>query len=75
MGSYVSNLVHGVLNGVELEVVYNFFISYSIAVSIESITLHTVSILNSKILHIMGMKYFSSDIASYKAITFFVSLS
>ena len=29
MGSYVSNLIHGVLNGVELELVY-FVISYSI---------------------------------------------
>ena len=25
MGLYVSNLVHGVLNGIELELVYSFF--------------------------------------------------
>ena len=31
MGLFVSNLVHGVLNGVELELVYNFFITCSIA--------------------------------------------
>ena len=31
MGLFVSNLVHGVLNGVELELVYNFFIACSIA--------------------------------------------
>ena len=31
MELYLSNLVHGVLNGVELELVYNFFISCSIA--------------------------------------------
>ena len=27
MGLYVSSLVHGFLNGVELELVYNFFIA------------------------------------------------
>ena len=31
MGLYVSNLVLGILNGVELELVYNFFMSCSIA--------------------------------------------
>ena len=31
MGLYVSNLVHGVVNDVELELVYTFFISCPIA--------------------------------------------
>ena len=31
MALYVSSLVHGVLTGVELELVYNFFLSCSIA--------------------------------------------
>ena len=31
MGSHVSNLVHGVLNGVELDFAYNFFTSCSVA--------------------------------------------
>ena len=31
MELYVSNLVHAVLNGIELELVYNFFIPSSIA--------------------------------------------
>ena len=31
MGMYISNLVHGVLIGVELELVYIFFISRSLA--------------------------------------------
>ena len=31
MRLYVSNLVHGVLNGIEFEVIFNFFISYSFA--------------------------------------------
>ena len=57
MGLYVSNLVHGVLNGIELELVFNLFISCSIA-EISLVEIHhqhielqpTISQQQSKIL-------------------------